>query len=241
MFSLRVAVVRLSLLLSAWAMLTCASYAQDTYYNRDCSSCHGSAPASPKTCNGCHAHGTHASGNRTTMNLEAKVDKATYVVGDTVKVTLSGGMLSQATGWVGIRVYDKSGAEVSARKRDLHCTRISGDSTTPCDLQPLDLFITAQAGWTELYVAWAGNASDDIAHGAVKGAAATGPISAGSRALKDKDGNEIAGHAEEIVKVAFTVTAPAAASTSAAGGGALNWALLSGLFGLFFLRRKEVR
>ncbi|MBI3775857.1 MAG: hypothetical protein HY273_09950, partial [Gammaproteobacteria bacterium] len=174
------------------------------------------------------------------MNLAVKTDKSSYVVGDSIKVTLSGGMQPLSTGWVGIRVYDKNGTEVSKRIRDTHCTRIPGDSTTPCDLLPLDLFITAQAGWTELYVAWAGNATDDTVNNAVKGAAVTAPISAGNRVLKDKIGNDIAGHVEEILKVSFAVT-DAAPSSGGGGGGSLDLALLSGFFGLSFLRRKFKR
>lgn len=236
MVALRNVFVSLSLGLSIGLLLPGTSLAQPSYYDANCSSCHGAAPASPRTCNGCHAHGAHASGARASMNLVAKTDKSSYVVGDTIKVTLSSGMQPQSAGWVGIRAYDANGTEVSVRQRDNHCSRIPGDATTPCDLS-LDISITAQAGWTALYVAWAGNVFD--ASSAMMGDPVTGPIGIGNRALKDKAGNQIANHVEEIVKATFTVTGSGATQPSAGGGGSWDWILLSALIALSFLRRRN--
>jgi hypothetical protein len=242
MFSLRGVVVRLSLVLSAWVLLPSASFANYGYYEAQCASCHSIAPyLSPTTCNGCHAHGTHASSSPTALaarNLVATVDKSSYVVGDTIKVTLSGGFKTQTDGWVGVRIYDKNGIEVSARKRDYHCTRTPGDATTPCDLAA-EVSVTAQEGWTELYVAWAG--SEEEYQYITPVTAVTSPISPGSRALMDKNGNAVSRHVEEIVKVTVAVTAAPAPAASGGGGGSFDWLLLSGLMGMFFVRRKAAQ
>lgn len=244
MVALHRVVTGLSLALSICTLVPGISFAQSSYYNTSCSSCHGAAPASPMTCNGCHGHGTHASGNRGSMNLVASTDKSSYVAGETIKVTLSGGMEPQSTGWVGIRIYDANGAEVSKRNRDYRCTRSPASAATACDL-PMEISITAQAGWTELYVAWAGNVSDSSGSPSpAQGAPVTGAISAGSRALKDQLGNQIADHIEEIIKTSnqFSVTSPAPNTTSSSGGGgSLDWLLISGLIGVFCARRISKR
>lgn len=203
------------------------------------------------TCNGCHAHGTHATtGSASDRNLSATTDKTNYTVGETIIVTLSGGSKANAGACAGVRVYDSAGSEVSTRQRNTRCTRNPVGTVTSCDL-PVQLSMTAQAGWTELYVAWAGNEYD--ATGASKGATISGAIGVGSRPLKDSGGNQISGHFEEVVKTAavFAVsnTTPVAnsgggssgAASSSAGGGAMNWVWMLGLFGVSLLGRKSKR
>lgn len=238
------------------ALIPAQSFAQTSYYSSMCSSCHGATPAFTATCNGCHAHGTHAiTGSASARNLIATTDKTSYTVGETIKVTLNGGSKGNTDAWVGVRIYDATGAEVSTRQRStMRCSRNPASNATRCDT-PAEISVTAQAGWTDLYVAWAGNEYDSM--GASKGATISGVIGVGSRPLKDAGGNQIAGHIEEVVKTAaFTVSNSApvnssggssggssagSASSSAAGGGAMDWALMLGVLGVSFLGWKSKR
>ena len=172
------------------------------------------------------------------MNLAASTDKSSYVAGEKIKVTLAGGMQPQSTGWVGIRIYDTSGVEVSTRKRDYRCTRSPEGAITACDLSA-EISITAQAGWTALYVAWVGNEFELSSPTVARGAPVTGAISVGSRPLKDQSGIQtIAGHIEELVLTnSFSVTADATDTPKASGGGSFDWIFISGLIGMFFARR----
>lgn len=65
--------------------------AYPSFYNSNCASCHGAAP---QTCDGCHFHkGT----------LSASTDKAEYIPGEAMIVTLSGGTEG---GWIGAVLRD---------------------------------------------------------------------------------------------------------------------------------------
>lgn len=255
MFVQRAVYTAMVVAMSLGAVIPAQSYAQSSYYGSMCSSCHGATPTVTATCNGCHVHGTHAiTGSTTSRNLSATTDKSSYVVGETITVTLSGGSKMATGAWVGIRIYDSTGAEVSTRQRITRCTRSPAGTVTSCD-SPLQLSVTAQAGLAELYVAWAGNEYDTM--GASKGATITSAIGVGSRPLKDASGNQVSNHIEEVVKTAaFTVTSAApvnssggssggsssgSTSSSAAGGGAMDWTLMLGLLGVSLLGRKSKR
>lgn len=211
----------LALTIGMFAPVT--SFAESSYFNSMCSTCH--AP-SPSTCNGCHGHGTHGTDQKNSLNLSAETDKTSYVVGDDITVTLKGGYKAQTTGWVRVNLYDKKGVLLVSNKAE--CPH-NVASYTQCDL-PVKLKVRAQADMVDLYVAWMGNAYDSV--GAVTGVDVTSTIGVGKRAVSPT------GHVEEIVLTnAFTVTTSSGA-TQSAGGGAFDWALIAGLVSISFLRRK---
>ena len=65
-----------------------------------CSDCHGSNAS----CAGCHAHGVHPDRDKNSINVTATTDKATYTVGETVIVSITG---SYRSGWVRTKLWDK--------------------------------------------------------------------------------------------------------------------------------------
>ncbi|NJC87760.1 MAG: hypothetical protein FIB02_04390 [Desulfuromonas sp.] len=80
---------------------TTTAHAQSTYFSsRGCVNCHV-APTTA-TCAGCHHH---------SGTLAATTDKASYVAGETVTVTMTAS--GARTGWIGARLYNQSGAEVA--------------------------------------------------------------------------------------------------------------------------------
>jgi hypothetical protein len=181
-----------------------SAVARDTYFSPNCGSCH---TTTMPTCNGCHVHGTHpdylpnAVG---TLNLKASVDKTTYVEGDPIVVTLEGGHMADFKGWVGARVYDASGTEVTRKQAQLGCAPYPTQFGNKCDL-PMKLSVPAKLGWTRLYMSWAGNQYDRT--GATFGAQLGTTFGAGRRALTDAGGNQVTNHVEEIVATGtFTVT-----------------------------------
>jgi hypothetical protein len=73
--------------------------ASSSYFTSNCQGCHGSVA----TCDGCHAHGTHADSSKSSLNLTAVTDKTSYQPGETVSVTINGGYRS---GWVRAVLYN---------------------------------------------------------------------------------------------------------------------------------------
>lgn len=197
--------------------------------DRGCRGCH----TPPVTCTGCHAHGTHNTLAKDMMNLSAIVDKASYVVGDDISVTLTSGYkpTGWSSGWVRVSVYASNGTLLVSNKTD--CPH-NAASYTNCDL-PVILKARAQSGMTNLYVAWMGNENDKANPVTGLDIPTTSVIGVGKRAASGVP----TGHIEEIVLTnSFTVTdAPKASS----GGGAFDWALLAGLISLCFVRRKTLR
>lgn len=221
----RISLMVTMLVLSIGMCVSGTSFAVSDYFNSMCSTCHTS---SPPTCNGCHGHGTHGDRQKNSLNLSAKTDKASYVVGDTITVELSGGYKAQTDGWVRVKVYDKKGVLLVSNSTE--CPH-NATTYTQCDLLPVKLKTRAQADMTDLYVAWLGNDYDSS--GAATGADVTTTIGVGKRAVSP------AGHVEEIVLTnAFTVTTTASENSGAA---MLDWILISGLMGASFLRRKLQR
>lgn len=178
--------------------------ARDSYFSPNCGSCH---IESKRTCNGCHVHGTHPgflASEVGTMNLRASTGKATYVEGDPIAVTLEGSNMADFSGWVGVRIYDASGAEVTRKQAQLACAPYPAQLGDKCDL-PMTLSVPAKLGWTQLYAAWAGNQFDRS--GAAFGTLLGTTFGAGRRPLRDSSGNQVALHIEEIVATGtFTVT-----------------------------------
>ncbi len=170
-----------------------------------CTACHTAAVAPLPTCNGCHAHGTHAGSAKSSINLVASTDKATYAPGEAVTVTVTGGYQS---GWVRVNLYDESMTQLARSS----CTPggVGGCSTS---VLPATLTTTAPAtpGTYTWRAAWYGNVHEAAAGftSPACGATVTPPC------FRVDPGNATTGavHGEEIVAVSqFTV---AAASTPA--------------------------
>ncbi len=229
MFTSRFMLFAISLGLSSYAVVPSIANAQASYYtstaaDKNCFTCHS---PSPVTCNGCHGHGTHGTSVKDSMNLVATADKTSYAPGDDISVTLTGGY--KASGWVRVNVYDSKGVLLVSNKTD--CPHNASSYAATCDL-PVTLKTRAQAGMTNLYVAWMGNEYDEP--NAIKGAPLTSVIGVGKRAAS---GGAPTGHVEEVVLTNTFVVAEAAAP--AAGGGGSWDLLLSAFIALSFLRRRN--
>jgi len=174
------------------------------FVDNNCSSCH---TATARTCNGCHVHGTHPNYNAVgTLNLKATTDTTTYVEGAPINVTIEGGNLADFSGWVGVRVYDASGTEMTRKQLQLGCAPNPTQFGNKCDL-PMTLSVPAQLGWTKLYMSWAGNEFDRT--GAAFGALLGNAFGGGRRPLKDDNGNQVTNHVEEIVMTGTFAVTPA--------------------------------
>jgi hypothetical protein len=169
-----------------------------------CTACHSPTVS---TCNGCHAHGTHGSSSKISINLVASTDKATYTPGETVTVTVTGGYQS---GWVRVNLYDQDMVQLARSS----CPGGLGGCTT--SVLPATLTATAPAtpGTYTWRAAWYGNVHE-AASGFTSpacGATVTPPCS------RQDPNNAGAGavHGEEIVAVSqFTVAAVATGPTIA--------------------------
>ena len=225
MYSSRVSLFALLLVLS-FAVVPNVGNAQSGYFtSRGCSGCHTPAPI---TCNGCHGHGTHPTLAKDSMNLIATTDKASYVPGDDITVTLAGGYIPGS--WVRVNVYANNGVLLVSNKTD--CPYKASNYSASCDL-PVTLKTRAVAGMTGLYVAWMGheNDSDDAARGTP--IPPTSVIGVGRRVAPSP---APATHIEEVILTnSFSVTANATDSPKA-GGGSFDWILISGLIGMFVAR-----
>lgn len=190
--------------MSCAVLLPSPAAARDTYFSPNCGSCHSTAKP---TCNGCHVHGTHPdflAATVGTINLKTSTDKTSYVEGDPIVVTLEGSNMADFSGWVGVRIYDASGTEVTRKQAQLSCAPYPAQFGDKCDL-PMKLSVPAKLGWTRLYAAWAGNQFDRS--GAAYGTLLGTTFGAGRRPLKDGSGNQVTNHIEEIVVTGtFTVT-----------------------------------
>ncbi|MEI6205678.1 MAG: FG-GAP-like repeat-containing protein [Desulfuromonadales bacterium] len=82
---------------------------QSSYFSsKSCKGCH-SAPV-VATCNGCHAHGTHPSSAKSSINVAGAISKTSYAPGETVTVTITGGY---RTGWFRAVLFDQHTAELA--------------------------------------------------------------------------------------------------------------------------------
>ncbi len=164
-----------------------------------CVTCHTASTAIP-TCNGCHAHGTHAGSAKSSINLAASTDKATYAPGENVVVTVSGGYQS---GWVRVNLYDQNMVQLTRSS----CPGGLGACTT--SVLPATLTTTAPTtpGTYTWRAAWYGNAHE-------AGTGFTSPACTATvtpPCFRADPANSLAGavHGEEIVAVSqFTVAAP---------------------------------
>jgi hypothetical protein len=132
--------------------------ASSSYFtSQGCAGCH-SAPV-VATCNGCHAHGTHPSSAKSTINVAGATNKASYAPGETVSVTITGGY---RTGWLRAVLFDQNNVELA---RSTGNDSGMGSSAT----YPAVLTVPAPAASTTPYtwkVAWYGNQYDSGTYGA---------------------------------------------------------------------------
>jgi hypothetical protein len=181
--------VLLAATLLAFPLLTTKAFSQSGYYtSQGCSGCHLTTPT---TCNGCHAHGTHPSSAKSSINVAGATNKASYAPGETVSVTITGGYKS---GWFRAVLLNQNSVEIA---RSTGNDSGMGSSTT----YPATLSAPAPAtpGTYTWKVGWYGNMYDKA--GAAFGAGwtpdATNPD-----------------HGYEIVSTnSFTVAAAVAAPT----------------------------
>ncbi|KAB0670439.1 DUF5011 domain-containing protein [Oryzomonas sagensis] len=83
--------------------------AQSSYFtSQGCSGCHSSPVVA--TCNGCHAHGTHPSSAKSSINVAGTTNKSSYAPGELVTVTITGGY---RTGWFRAVLYDQNSVELT--------------------------------------------------------------------------------------------------------------------------------
>ncbi|MBJ6801087.1 hypothetical protein [Geomonas propionica] len=123
--------------------------AQSSYYTTmGCVSCH----TTTATCNGCHAHGTHATSTKNTINVAGATDKTSYAPGDTVSVTITGGY---RTGWVRAVVLDQNGTQVAISNGT--ASGMGSSTTFPAILTAP---APAAAGTYTWKVGWYGNQYD---------------------------------------------------------------------------------
>lgn len=209
-----------------FACIANVATANSAYYDSDCASCHGAAPASPRTCTGCHYHATHpASGTGvvdvTQFNLVATTDKTSYTTGETITVRLTGGNKSEES-WTRLRLYAVNG------------TALNTTCTPRCSFT-YALTTRAVAGMTRLRVGWYGNESREHANA----------VYASNSGGTTIDSTTQSNHTEEIVPTnLFTVTDAAptgntGGATGGGGGGSFDvFVLLAALFGAGRARRR---
>ncbi|MBI5657009.1 MAG: hypothetical protein HZC44_09460 [Geobacter sp.] len=102
MKTLKTAVLPVLFIMMGVVVIGVNAHAQSNYFSaRGCTDCH-SAPVAA-TCAGCHHH---------SGSIAATPNKTTaYAPGETVTVTLSAS--GARTGWIGVRLYDQTGAEIA--------------------------------------------------------------------------------------------------------------------------------
>lgn len=121
MKTLKTAVLPVLFIMMGVVVIGVNAQAQSNYFSaRGCTDCHSTPVAA--TCAGCHHH---------SGSLSAALNKTTaYAPGETVTVTLSAS--GARTGWVGVRLYDQTGAEI-ARSTGTQ-SGMGGSATLPAAL-----------------------------------------------------------------------------------------------------------
>lgn len=141
----------IALLFSSVCLLNSEASAQSSYFSsQGCSGCHA-APVKA-TCSGCHAHGAHPNSGKDTVNVAGTTDKNSYVPGEPVTVTISGGY---RTGWFRAVLYDQDMTELA---------RSTGNDSGMGGSAAYPAVLTAPApatpGTYRWKVAWYGNRYD---------------------------------------------------------------------------------
>jgi hypothetical protein len=119
-------------------------------YTDNCTACHSTTV---NTCDGCHAHGVHSDDAKDDINVTGVTDKATYVPGETVTVTITGGY---RTGWIRAVLYDENMTEIARSA----CPGGQGGCTTSVYPVTLTAPAPATAGTYTWNVSWYGNQFD---------------------------------------------------------------------------------
>ncbi len=157
------------------------------YTSQGCTDCHA---ATPTTCKGCHAHGTHSSVAGNGINITGTTNTTSYNPGQTVSVTIAGGVNS---GWVRAILYNQNMVEL-ARSTGTATGGMGGGASTPVTLTAPAPTTPGTYTWN---VAWYGNSYDG------------GTPSYGPRWTPDPNNPD---HGQEIVATnSFTVVAVAPA------------------------------
>jgi len=150
----------------------------------NCTDCHA---ATPTTCKGCHAHGTHSSVAGNGINITGRTNTTSYNPGQTVQVTISGGV---NTGWVRAILYNQNMVEL-ARSTGTATGGMGGGASTPVTLNAPAPTTPGTYTWN---VAWYGHEYDGASP------------SYGPRWTPDPNNPN---HGQEIVATnQFTVVAP---------------------------------
>ena len=168
--------------------------AQSSYFtSAGCVDCHATPVVA--SCNGCHAHGTHASSSKSGINVTGTTSKTSYAPGEAVSVTIAGGY---RTGWLRAVLYNQNTVELA--RSNGNASGMGGSTTYPATLSAPAPTAPGTYAWK---VAWYGNQYD-------AGSATFGPG-------WTPDPNN-PNHGYEIVSTnSFTVAAPADASAPVVG------------------------
>lgn len=193
----RLTLLAVALCWTARAGALSSYYSNGIGSNQACTNCHSSTVT---TCNGCHAHGTHADSSKSAIDVVATTNKTTYQPGETVTVTVNGGYRN---GWVRVNLYD-SGMTQLARSS---CPGGTGGCTTAVLPATLTANAPTTPGTYTWRASWYGNAYDVGVTSPACGNPAVPPC------FRVDPNNAATGavHGEEIVAVTqFTVASPAA-------------------------------
>jgi len=174
-------------------------HAESGFFSPNCGGCHSGVSS---TCNGCHAHGVHSNNSKSDINLRATTDKTSYLPGEQVTVTISGGYRN---GWVRAILYNENGVEV---RRSTGPNSMGGGSSFPIQLAGT---APASAGTYTFKASWYGNRYDLSQRG--------GTTVFGPNWTPDPNNPN---HGQEIVSTnSFTVSAPVPAGSLSVSSGSL--------------------
>ncbi|MGD2112273.1 MAG: hypothetical protein PVI50_02725 [Gammaproteobacteria bacterium] len=173
-----------------------------------CSSCHTSSDFPSGTCAACHAHGTHPNSNKNTLNVTATPDQATYLPGEAMMVTVTGGYRN---GSARAKLWDKDCSSVACSSQDYVVGKgnllngqnapFGGNTTTT-----LDWTAPTAPGTYTWSASWYGNIYDESERG--------GGTTFGALWLADPGNGPGTGdptwpaHGDEIVTFTFVVQGP---------------------------------
>jgi hypothetical protein len=131
--------------------------AQSSYFtSQGCVDCH--AAPTVATCNGCHAHGTHGSSAKSSINVTGTTSKTSYAPGETVTVTIAGGY---RTGWLRAVLFDQNTNELA--RSNGNASGMGSSATYPATLTAPAPTAPGTYAWK---VAWYGNEFDSGVYGA---------------------------------------------------------------------------
>ena len=148
------------------------------------------------SCNACHAHGTHPSSAKSSINVAGTTNKSSYAPGETVTVTITGGY---RTGWLRAVLYDQNMAELA--RSTGNSSGMGSSATYPATLSAPAPATPGTYSWK---VAWYGNQSD--AGGAAFGSGWT------PDANNPEHGAEIVNITTPFIVASATVPAPTISS-----------------------------